>query len=208
MRISALENRLETIGLAKVCSRSSHSEITMKGGYESLISFREERDWLRDCANWCLQEIRPVEVLLHVKWRTKFALFRLMLDVQDRPLWTAPAFNSYISGLRFTSSAEAEKNTCTCEFCCHTFFVLWFTGSTLSPDYRLTCMLLTPECSAFAAFIVLLILKYLAWSVFFVFFCILCAICVAHVCCLHLGTHVRAVPQWTQELTGGFLTML
>ena len=32
----------------------------------------EEQDWLRDCANPCLKEICPVEVLLPKKWTRKF----------------------------------------------------------------------------------------------------------------------------------------
>ena len=33
--------------------------------------FLEERDWLRDCANLRLEEIRPVEGILNEKWRKK-----------------------------------------------------------------------------------------------------------------------------------------
>ena len=34
----------------------------------------KDLDWLRGCANLCLEEIRPVEVLLLQKWRKKFAI--------------------------------------------------------------------------------------------------------------------------------------
>ena len=42
----------------------------MKGGYEALIFCEKNRI---DCANPCLEEIRPVEMLLPKKWRKKFA---------------------------------------------------------------------------------------------------------------------------------------
>ena len=42
------------------------------------------------------------------KSRGKSLHFFLMFDAQERPLWTTPAFKSYISGLRFTSSTETE----------------------------------------------------------------------------------------------------
>ena len=74
-----------------------------------MISFWEERSWLHGCTKPSLQEIHQVEVLLSEKWRESLLFFLLMIDAQERPLWTAPAFKSYIPRLRYTSSAETEK---------------------------------------------------------------------------------------------------
>ena len=44
-----------------------------RDGCGGLISFWDKQDWLGDCANLCLEEIRPAEVLLPENWRKKFA---------------------------------------------------------------------------------------------------------------------------------------
>ena len=43
----------------------------MKGGVWRSDFFLNYWDWLRGCANWCLEEICPVEVLLLQQWRKK-----------------------------------------------------------------------------------------------------------------------------------------
>ena len=59
---------------------SCRSEITMKGGvWGSNFFLNNLMDWLRGCANLCLEEIRPVEVPLRQMWSKNFALFLLML---------------------------------------------------------------------------------------------------------------------------------
>ena len=45
----------------------------MKAGVWRSDFFLKHLDWLRGCANLCLEEIRQVEVLLLQKWRKKFA---------------------------------------------------------------------------------------------------------------------------------------
>ena len=46
------------------------------GGWRSDI-FLNYSDWLRGCANLCIEEIRPAEVLFLKKWRKKFAFLSL-----------------------------------------------------------------------------------------------------------------------------------
>ena len=53
-------------------SLSCRSEINMKGGVLRSDFFQNDWNWLRGCANLCLEEIRPVEVLLLQKWRKKW----------------------------------------------------------------------------------------------------------------------------------------
>ena len=47
----------------------------MKMGYEGLIFFPIDWDWLRGCVNLCLEEIRPEGVLLLQEWRKKLCSF-------------------------------------------------------------------------------------------------------------------------------------
>ena len=56
-------------------SLSCHSEITHEGGGLKVWFFLNDWDWLRGCANLCLEEIRPEEVLLLQKWRKKLWSF-------------------------------------------------------------------------------------------------------------------------------------
>ena len=56
-------------------SLSCRSEITMKGGVLRSDFFQNDWNWLRGCANWYLEEIRPEEVLLLQKWRKKLCSF-------------------------------------------------------------------------------------------------------------------------------------
>ena len=54
----------------------------MKIGAWRSDFFVNDLDWLRGCANLCLEEISPVEVLLLKKWRKKFAFLSLHVRCQ------------------------------------------------------------------------------------------------------------------------------
>ena len=47
----------------------------MKGGVWGSDFFLNDLNWLRGCVNLCLEEIRPVEVLLLHNWRKKLCSF-------------------------------------------------------------------------------------------------------------------------------------
>ena len=67
----------------------------------------EEWDWLHDCANPCLEEIRPVEVPLPKKWRKKLAF---LFPRVGRP---GKAFLDHASIWKlypWAKSAQTEKN--------------------------------------------------------------------------------------------------
>ena len=55
------------------CCLSVARSAPWREGYSDLIFVRDELDWLRGCANRCLQEIRPAELLLPEKQRKMFA---------------------------------------------------------------------------------------------------------------------------------------